>query len=706
MCSINLSNMGKRALEVHANTKKHRMCETNSVHSSAATMSSWLGRSSTSASSSVANVLSPPAAVAAESSLSQQRGAVDVTGQCSIAKHVDLNVNVTKAEILYTMHIISRHQSYNSTKGSHDLLSTMFPDSEIAQKFSCNPNKCSYLTSFGLAPYFDTQLHAKLKEVQFYSVSFDESFNHVTKNEQMDFSVRFWDTEKQLIVNRYLGSQFLGHATARDIDASFKKGIARLENKKLTQISMDGPNVNHKFYKDFCSDRALLEPELPLLFDIGTCGLHVVHGAFRTGFESTGWKLDVILKSLWYLFNESPARMDDYKRITGCNVFPLQFCGTRWLDDRKVAERALSCWENITKYTLEVSKYPKSKIPKCSSYISVVAAVNDKLTIAKLHVFVLVANILHPFLEQFQNDKPMIPFLGEGVHKLINCVMENFIKRHLISETSLSSVLKTDVTDAKNYLPLTKVEIGFAAQTALNKAAVSAESVDTFKQECLQCYKSLVLKLQERSPLQFEIVRLLCCLNPKYISTHSASPSIAKFAGIMNAMIAKKFLGPKQCDQIANQYKAFVREKVTKELFCDYNVKTSKRLDAVIAELIGQDTEFRELFDFFKMILTLSHGQASVERGFSTNKDVIVVNMLERTVVAQRVICDGINNLLNSTDTTGLDVSKIEITTEMLQSCKGARMKYETYLDQQRIDIKKRDATAIFLSEAISSFIV
>ena len=36
-----------------------------------------------------------------------------------------------------------------------------------------------------------------------------------------------------------------------------------------------------------------------------------------------------------------------------------------------------------------------------------------------------------------------------------------------------------------------------------------------------------------------------------------------------------------------------------------------------------------------KKILTLSHGQASVDRGFSINKSLVKVNMKEETIVAK-----------------------------------------------------------------------
>ena len=40
------------------------------------------------------------------------------------------------------------------------------------------------------------------------------------------------------------------------------------------------------------------------------------------------------------------------------------------------------------------------------------------------------------------------------------------------------------------------------------------------------------------------------------------------------------------------------------------------------------------------MLLILSHGQASVERGFSFNKNIERENMTEGTFVAQRIIKD------------------------------------------------------------------
>ena len=49
---------------------------------------------------------------------------------------------------------------------------------------------------------------------------------------------------------------------------------------------------------------------------------------------------------------------------------------------------------------------------------------------------------------------------------------------------------------------------------------------------------------------------------------------------------------------------------------------------------------YAALFDIVKVLLVLSHGQASVERGFSVNKEIEVENLHEHSLVAQRIICE------------------------------------------------------------------
>ena len=83
----------------------------------------------------------------------------------------------------------------------------MFPDSQIASKFTCGERKTAYLCVFGIAPYFIDLMKSEINGP--YVVLFDESLNKKHQKKQMDIHVRYWTSENR-VATRYFGSQFLG----------------------------------------------------------------------------------------------------------------------------------------------------------------------------------------------------------------------------------------------------------------------------------------------------------------------------------------------------------------------------------------------------------------------------------------------------------------------------------------------------------------
>ena len=155
---------------------------------------------------------------------------------------------------------------------THSLFQTMFPDSEIAKQFSCGKTKIMYLCVFGLAPYYEQKLLNILDNVPYYSISFDESLNKVTTNEQMDFHIRYWDTETQQVCSQYFASKFLGHAKANDLLQCFRDVTAKLKPQKILQISMDRQMSITNFTTIF-----LLKEKLQnLIFRVLLIWVHVV----------------------------------------------------------------------------------------------------------------------------------------------------------------------------------------------------------------------------------------------------------------------------------------------------------------------------------------------------------------------------------------------------------------------------------------------
>ena len=76
---------------------------------------------------------------------------------------------------------------------------------------------------------------------------FEESLNETVMSKQMDLIVRFWSTDSDgnhAIVSQYIDSQFLGHASSKELLDRFKSGLKDFNLSKLFSIGMDGPNVN------------------------------------------------------------------------------------------------------------------------------------------------------------------------------------------------------------------------------------------------------------------------------------------------------------------------------------------------------------------------------------------------------------------------------------------------------------------------------
>ena len=342
--SFLLGNMGRMALISHSKGKKHKnkVQLSRELKKKTESISSFFGKPSTS--TSMENdieikdknqpVKPPPPSFPSQKEETSNSGAISKFG---------IHDEVLTAEILWAMKVVSSHYSVASSEKTSDLWQRMFPDSAIAQKFKSGRTKCSYLIQFGLAVFYKEDLASKMFQPgTIFVACFDESLNKVLQQEQMDLYLRFWDSELNKVVSRYFDSVFLGHTKA-DLLGNFKQCLLNLNMANLLQVSMDGPNTNWKFYNNFVQDREKSDLDIPGLLNIGSCGLHVVHGAFKQGASKTGWKLDGVMRALYHCFNDSPARRDDYLTINGSNVlFALHFCSTRWLEDVPVAERAIT----------------------------------------------------------------------------------------------------------------------------------------------------------------------------------------------------------------------------------------------------------------------------------------------------------------------------------------------------------------------------
>ena len=191
---------------------------------------------------------------------------------------------------------------------------------------------------------------------------------------------------------------------------------------KFLQLSMDGPNTNWNVL-NLVNNRLVEKGEKNLL-EIGSCSLHTAHGAFQTGVTKTGWELNKVLKTIYKIFNESPAQCDVYFKEESSSKFSMKFCEARWIEDKEFAERALEVWKSVVATIRYWESLCKSKKPKNNkSFATLVIHYQDLLMTAKLHFFAFIAGILKPFLVLFQTDNPMLPFKYDELSKISKRLM-------------------------------------------------------------------------------------------------------------------------------------------------------------------------------------------------------------------------------------------------------------------------------------------
>ena len=131
-------------------------------------------------------------------------------------------------------------------------------------------------------------------------------------------------------------------------------------------------------------------------------------------------------------------------------------------------------------------------------------------------------------------------------------------------------------------------------------------------------------------------------------------------------------------DEILQQNSHYIDETVVPRCseYTNFCVSTS-RLDELLFDTMANNSSTHKLWSCMKMLLLLSHGQASVERGFSVNKQIELDNLGEDTFVAKGIICDHVTSVGGLQNIDASDK-------HLLLAASSARQKYLSYLEADK----------------------
>ena len=352
------------------------------------------------------------------------------------------------------------------------------------------------------------------------------------------------------------------------------------------------------------------------------------------------------ISSLYYLFEDAPARREDLVTISGSPLMPLKFVSPRWVENVPVCQRALMIWDNLADYVKATEDGCVNRPKKKKSYEVVKECLKDPCFVAKLHFFKCIANQLQSFLAKYQSSKPMLPFLGNDFCKIIRSLMKRFIRSDILQDASNEQLVKIKVADQKIHVNNKRVDVGFASVKLKGtvNCKLSERQVMEFRIENKTCLIQLLEKMLEKCLASYFLDRHLSCLNPVKIALNKEACS-AKFKKVLRFLVNAERVTEEEYDTLLQQFAMFLDRIPVfgSERFANFQ-SAEDRVCTLFCECMANES-YKSLFSDVKVILILSHEQAAVERAFSVNKELEVENLKEHTLVAQRIVCDHVNSV-------------------------------------------------------------
>ena len=169
----------------------------------------------------------------------------------------------------------------------------------------------------------------------------------------------------------------------------------------------------------------------------------------------------------------------------------------------------------------------------------------------------------------------------------------------------------------------------------IKKDNVSAKDVRKFCEESRSVVSDIVIKLFERSPILCKMVRFSTVFGPAVFLTLDKPPLQKRLKGLLVSLMHHKILSS-QCDSVVVEHSNLYNNNfiLLRSIFEDFNEATD-RLDNFWFQK-AKISHFKTLAFVAKLVLTLFHGQAFVEREFSISNIAHNNNMKKDTIMARK----------------------------------------------------------------------
>lgn len=520
-------------------------------------------------------------------------------------QHGRLNEQVKIAEIRLAAFIAQRNLSFNTSDPLVSMIKSLDPSSAILKGITCGRTKCTGLVNNAIGKQNFDYLLEEMNSKPF-SILIDESTDTSFQKDLVVVARIVSEKDDTYVVNdNFLCLLPVKDATAQGIytilSTFFNEN--KIEYKQnLIGFAADGAAT---MTGRLSSVSVLLGNDVPHLF-VMKC---VCHSLARCLFYAMGKlpaMIEKVIKNTYLYIRYSCKRLEHLKQIQCLLNLKmhkiLKVCDTRWLSHKEAVQRILEQYIALKEFfQKEVAASPGDETAS-----GILQMLQSPLTEVYLQFLNYSLSLVCDLNVEFQSELPKIYCLHSRVEGVYRTILSCYIKPNILQK----QVNEIQYRNPANYVPLDQIYIGPHGSLVLSKLNVNQSDLQKFRVNCLNFLVELSHQLYTRFPFNDPTMKGLKTyefLNPNNFSQiQSITPAVAMFEN--------RFEDIYKLDEEYRKLKFMGNENQMKQ--GESVLKFWKRIGDL--QLGNEQYMFPNLTKLVKLILTLPHSSACVERIFST----------------------------------------------------------------------------------------
>lgn len=289
-----------------------------------------------------------------------------------------------------------------------------------------------------------------------------------------------------------------------------------------------------------------------------------------------------------------------------------------------------------------------------------------------MHFAMSSADLFMNFTETFQKDEPLVHMLYLKLQELIEKLARRVCKH--VSESNYDELFQT-----QNILPLKDIVVSQDVKKELMH--LPEKDILLFMRNVKEHYVAGCSHLIEKSLSNTALIKSLKCLSPLYIKNKKSCRDIVSIARKLPISIKE--------DVLIDEFKIL-------QLEATESSNENERIDHYWRKLLNKKNaigqkKYAEIEKVVKVALSLSHGNANIERRFSVSRSALTdekASTSERTFNAILTIKDALKSFSNKPEL-------VPMTSKLISMGQSAHKHYIMYMEEQKrlkeIEEKKKN---------------